>query len=454
MASLPRRFPSLLVQSAVALAASLPVAAQEPDENAAPLPAHELDQGRIWGRVHTADGEQYEGFVVWHGRDGPDGAGWMDFLEGDRIVAPEFYQAWLAATGGAPPVRAIEVKGHRVSWDEEDPDFSLASRAGVRFGRLAEVEALGDGHAALKLRGAGDGLEGPVVRIRRPAWTRGALTVFDRTAGERDVDWADLRRVEFFSPPAGATARARRLHGTVDDRFGRSFTGYVAWDSDEVLGSEVLDGEDEERKDREIRFDDIRRIEQRDDEARVELASGDELVLSGSNDVDWRNRGVRIFDSALGVVEVEWEEFDALRLEPPARSAAYGDSESAWPLAGTVATQDGDTLSGRLRWDAEHEWSWELLHGESRGVKFSIEFGQVARIERAVAGAVVTLADGRAFELEGSGDVDWDSRGVFVLPDGEPAGDPSAWRYLDWDEFREVRFVRGASDERRGGPGS
>lgn len=454
MASLPRRFSFLLVRFAVALAAWLPAAAQEPKGSAAPLPAHELDQGRIWGRVHTADGKQHEGFVVWHGRDGPDGAGWTDFLEGDRIVAPEFYQAWLAATGGAPPVRAIEVKGHRVSWDEEDPEFPLASRAGVRFGRLAEIEALGDGHAALKLRRADDGLEGPVVRILRPAGTRGALTVFDRRAGERDVDWADLRRVEFFSPPVGAAARARRLHGTVDDRFGRSFTGYVAWDSDEVLGSDVLDGTDEGRTDREIPFDGIRRIERRGDEARVELALGDALALSGSNDVDRRNRGVRIFDSALGMVEVEWEQFDALRLEPPARPAAYADFASAWPLAGTVATQDGDTLSGRLRWDAEHEWSWELLHGESRGVKFSIEFDQVARIERAVAGAVVTLADGRAFELEGSGDVDWDSRGVFVLPDGEPAGDPGAWRYLGWDELREARFVRAAPDGPNGGAGS
>lgn len=454
MANPPRRWPSLLFRSAVALAASFPAAAQEPDKGAAPLPAHELDRGRIWGRVHTADGERYEGFVVWRGRDGPDGAGWTDFLEGDRIVAPEFYQAWLAATGGKRPVRAIELKGHRVSWDEDDPEFPLASRAGVRFGRLAEVETLADGHAALKLRGSGGGAGGPVVRIRRPAGTRGALAVFDRGAGERDVAWADLRRVEFFSPPAGAEGRARRLHGTVDDRFGRSFTGYVAWDSDEVLGSEVLDGTDEGREDREIPFDGIRRIERRGNEAWVELASGEAAALSGTNDVDRRNRGVRIFDSALGMVEVEWEEFDALRLEPPATPAAYGDAGSAWRLAGTVATQDGDTLSGRLRWDAEHEWSWELLRGESRGVKFAVEFGNVARIERAVAGAVVTLRDGRSFELEGSGDVDWDSRGIFVLPEGRPAGDPSAWRYLDWDEFREARFVRAAPDGHDGGEGS
>lgn len=444
MASHPRRFAIPLFRSAVALAASLPAAAQEPSGDAAPLSAHELDQGRIWGRVHTADGKQYEGFVVWHGRDAPDAAGWMDFLEGDRVVAPEFHQAWLAATGGEPPVRTIEIKGHRVSWDEEDPEFPLASRMGVRFGRLAEIAALADGHAELKLRGLGGGSGGSVVRIRRPAGSRGALTVFDREAGERDVAWADLGRVEFLSPPAGSTARARRLHGTVDDRFGRSFTGYVAWDSDEVLGSEVLNGTDEQSKDREIPFEGIKRIKQRRNEAWVETASGDTLVLSGTNDVGRRNRGVRVFDQALGMVEVEWEDFDALRLEPPARPVAYGDAGGAWPLAGRVATQSGDTLSGRLRWDAEHEWSWELLQGESRGVKFAIEFGRVARIERAVAGAVVTLADGRAFELEGSGDVDWDSRGVFVLPDGEPAEHPGSWRYVDWDEFREARFVRGA----------
>ena len=446
MAPRPRRSTAFLFVSAAFLALATTVA------GALARSVSEQDEDRIWGRVRTTTDERYEGFVVWAGRGAHDAASWADFFEGDRIVASEVYEAWLAATDGAQPVRTIEVKGRLISWNEEDPEFPLASAAGVRFGRLAEVVAPENGHVQLKLRSP-EGSDGSVVRVRRPSRTRRALTVADPDKGETDVAWGNLQSVEFSAPPPEARAASRRLHGTVEDGFGRSYTGYVAWDSDEILESEVLDGTDEGGKDRDVRFEDVRRIEQRLDGALVELASGRELTLSGTNDVDRRNRGVRVFDPAIGMVEVEWEEFETLRLEPVARPVGYGDFESDWPLAGVVVTQDGDSATGRLRWDAEHEWSWELLRGESNGVKFAIEFGKVARIERAIdgSGSVVTLADGRAFELAGSGDVDWDSRGVFVLPDGKPASDAGAWHYVDWGRFREVRFLRGAQSDDDGG---
>ncbi len=446
-----RGSPTLPLLAAVVLAVSLPAAAQESATGAAARSASAQDEDRIWGQVRTVEGKEYSGFIVWAGRGPHDAANWADFLEADRFVAPAVYDAWLAATGGTRPVRIIEVEGHRVSWNEEDPEFPSTSPAAVRFGRLAEVLVTGDGQVEMTLRSPDGGSERPVFRFRRPLRNRKALTVFDPGAGEEDIRWGDLLRVEFSSPPADARASSRRLHGTVEDRFGRSYTGYVAWDSDEILDSEVLDGTDEQGDDTDLLFGDVRRIEQRRNEARITLASGRELVLSGTNDVDRRNRGVRVFDAALGMVEVEWDEFDVLRLEPPVNPVRYAEFHDSWRLAGTVVTQEGDTIAGRLRWDAEHEWSWELLHGESRGVKFAIEFGAVAKIERELEGAVVTLVGGRVLELAGSGDVDWDNRGIFVAPSAEPGGNPGSWRYVDWNDFREVRFVRDATPGKNGG---
>lgn len=432
-----------------ATAVGLPVQSQAPD--------------RIWGTVLTNSGERHEGFVQWRGRGAQDGVGWTDFFDGRAEAMAEHYEEWLVATGAGRPIRSVEVRGWRVSWYEEDPDFPQGARAPIRFGRLASVAVMEDGSLELAMRpsegeAAWPGLRpgdnaflgslsprGEALGVSRPRGSGVALVVEEPGADRVRVAWSELERVDFASAPAGAQPRSSRLHGTVEDRFGRAFTGYVAWDSDEVLESEVLDGWDDEGEDREIPFAEIRSIERSLGGARVVLKSGEALELSGTNDVDEGNRGVRVFDRSIGMVEVEWDEFGVLRLHPAAdEQAEYGSFPGSRPLFGTVATQDGDSVAGRIRWDGEHEWSWEILHGRSDEVKFSIEFGRIERIDRGEeAGARVTLVDGRALELSGAPDVDGENRGIFVFPgtDGAP------WRYVPWEEFRYTRFRRGTDGE-------
>jgi len=132
-------------------------------------------------------------------------------------------------------------------------------------------------------------------------------------------------------------------------------------------------------------------------------------------------------------------------------------------------------------------------------VKFYIEFGKIARIQRGEEdfGAVVTLRDGRTFELSESNDVTWDNKGIFIwlepefhalgtvpagaivadpllAPDGIPgasavplsdtAAPPSdtlvppsdpdisaserPWRYVSWEDFKEIRFDHRTRAER------
>lgn len=434
---------------------------------------------RIWGRVLTTSGERHEGFLLWNGPESHHGANWADILDGTRAADPEHYDAWLSATGRTHPVRAVELRGYRVSWNEDDPDYPDQAATGIRFGRLSAVNVPEGGGVELVLRSAHGEASGsppnpsalpPPVMLVRPRARSLALEVDEPGAGRTRVEWRDLRRVEFARPPAGARPRSARLHGTVEDRSGRSFTGYVAWDSDEVLESDVLDGWDEDDEDREIPFDDIRSIARALSGARVALKSGETLHLTGTNDVNRDNRGVRIFDPALGMVKMEWEDFGILHFHPPADVRGYESFEGGGEpadssaegadapgrtvagvrrLAGVVTTRHGERLEGRLRWDAEHEWSWELLRGESDGATFAVEFGSVARIGRREDDAVaVSLVDGRVFELPAGGDSEDENRGVFVLPDavaGAGASSEAAdWRYVAWEDFAEVRFDRGA----------
>tara|TARA_B100000378_G_scaffold202410_1_gene165665 strand:- start:553 stop:1461 length:909 start_codon:yes stop_codon:yes gene_type:complete len=267
---------------------------------------------------------------------------------------------------------------------------------------------------------------------------------------EVDLDWDDLERIEFSAVPSGVRARAHRLYGTLEDVQGNRFTGYVSWDLDEIMESDVLDGEEREGgRNREIRFGEITSIERieitrRGGLARVVLVDGDELDLTGDRDVDRRNRGIQISDPGLGFVEVEWEEFRILRFHEADEVVGYDAFDGGHPLVGTVVTQSGEEIDGLIRWDADEESSWESLNGRADDVIFAIEFGMVSRITRGeVFGATVTMLDGRTFELDDSNDVNWDNKGILITPEVPNSGgasDGSVWRLVTWDQFKEVRF--------------
>jgi hypothetical protein len=260
---------------------------------------------------------------------------------------------------------------------------------------------------------------------------------------EVDLDWEDLDRIEFSVVPSGVRARAQRLYGTVEDVQGNRYTGYVSWDLDEILESDVLDGEEMEGgRNREIRFGEIASIARIRGGARVVLMDGEELDLTGNRDVRRGNRGIQISDPGLGMVEVEWSEFRILRFHEADAVVGYDAFDGGHPLVGTVVTQSGEEIEGVIRWDADEADSWELLNGREDDVDFTIEFSHVSRIVRGeVFGATVTLLDGRSFELDDSNDVDWDNKGILIAPATSSGGpDEPRWRVVPWDQFKEVRF--------------
>ncbi|MEZ4416895.1 MAG: hypothetical protein R3E10_14185 [Gemmatimonadota bacterium] len=405
-------------------------------------PLYAQDAHRIWGRVHTKDGEVHEGFIRWDRNE----ASWVDQLDGTKGVPQEHYDTWLALHGDTDrPTRTIQLRGYRVSWDEEDPDFPLNVTSGLRFGQIAEIVAADEDSVDVVLRsGARIGLSGGSTDFG-PSMRE---LLVESSGRSTELEWEQIERVEFSAAPAGERPPASRLYGTVEDDRGRSFTGFISWDLDEVMTTDILDGRDEGGDDRDIPMGDIRSIEGHRRSSTVTLASGRTLELSGSNDVGRGHRGVQISDPGLGMVEVEWDEFARIEFSAAPAEPGYDAFDGGHRLVGTVTTQAGEEVSGLIRWDMDEESSWELLNGVSEKVSFDIEFGQIARIERGeVFGARVTLLDGRTFELDDSNDVDWDNKGILVTAEdaeGGEAGAP-AQRYVSWEEFKEVRFQQHGS---------
>ena len=436
----PLALAALLLSLAGITLPAIPVQAQAPE--------------RIWGQVVTQDGETHTGFVRFRGV-----ASWEDFFIAGKNIPEEHYQDWLDATrDGKPHLRIVEFKGHRITWEEKHPDFVESPDAGIRLGHLASLipDTVGDVEVLTR---AGTRLE-----LTEPRWRwRDIVVEADDRSDLVHLHGRDVTRIEFSAAPAGDRPRSRRLHGTVQDRSGRSFTGFVDpralnRGGNVLLESDMLDDfENEDTKS--IRLDRIRSLERTSTGVAATLVSGEVLSLFDDASGPFHPRPFRISDPALGSISVEWRAFHSIRFHEPAQPAGYDAFDGGRLLHGTIVTRDGEELAGRIRWNAHEEWSWESLNGTSEDVDFAIEFANIRRIEwtgEEADGVRVTVLDGRTFELTGSSDVGHDNKGIFVFPprggeaEAADAGEGPPWRYVAWDDFREARFLHGAAE--RPGP--
>jgi hypothetical protein len=347
---------------------------------------------RLYGTVHTRDGEAYTGYIRWDRNEGS----WTDLLDATKP----------RPRGGA-------------------------NLAGIRFGHIDRIDVLGRNAARFMLRSGED------VELTGNATDLGTglrAMVVSTAAGDRvTMGWNSLEAIDFTPAPAGLTPPDGRMFGTLRTRSGLEFTGYVTWDVDEIYSSDILDGDlDGDRQ--KVPFGAIESISRESSRAaRVVLHSGEQMVLDGTNDVDRSNSGISVSDPALGQVEVVWDDFESMRFHGTDAEATYSDFDGGRRLRGTVVTENGRELSGAIRWDNDEAYSWEMLNGDADGVEFDIEFGQIARITRTDEGARVTLRDGRTFELGNSNDVDDGNRGIVV-------GEGDGVVKIAWDNFRELRL--------------
>lgn len=391
---------------------------------------------RLYGRVLTAEGERLEGWLRWdrnetHAADMLDGQKeipWAYEAEAERLDEELRRRRRLE--------RSINLPGLRITWDEDDGDLRTTSAA-IRFGHLRSLEVVEERRVRLTLT-SGDEVELVSGSTDIGPRHRG-LVVEAREGDEVELRWRDLRRVDFLRAPAGMPApRADRLHGTVRTREGVELTGWIAWDTDEALTTDVLDGREGGRR-VEIELGTVAAIAREGrGGARVTLRSGEERVLRGTNDVNASNGGIEVSDAGLGRAVVSWEDFVSVRFHPPeggggAPSSGHAAFPQPRPLSGSVEARTGEMVSGRIRWDNDESSTWEVLDGRAGDVDYDVELGLVRSIERVDASSArVELRDGRTLHLEGTNDVGEENGGIFVQPEG---GETVLVR---WEDFVRV----------------
>lgn len=387
------------------------------------------ESGQLYGKIYTKDKEAFEGFIRWDKNEGS----WHDILDGTKELDRERGKRYYRDRDRRS--KSVSIFGLTI-YDENEGHFFMTDEAesGMMMGHIKTLIPDGDNEVILVLKSGEEVfLTGGSTDIGDDARE---ILINDINEGELELYWSDIDKVEFMQAPGGREGFGKRLYGTVMTRRGDEYTGFVSWDVDEIFNGDILDGRESSRK-RKIEFGKIEKIERRSSSsAIVTLAGGTEMRLSESNDIDSGNRGVCIYDKNLGRIIVDWDEFDAIVFSAPPAEPGYGDFDGGKLLHGTVTTEGGDTYTGRIKWDDDEEYTWELLDGKYNDVDFDIEFGKIASIERKTRGSsVVTLKDGREFRLRDSNDVDDENKGIFIFEDNDKDG-----VMVDWYDFEKIVF--------------
>ncbi len=377
----------------------------------------DADSGFLYGRITDTDGARFEGRLRW-GRD--QEAFWSDYFNGTKSRNP--WEGHIPRAPSAFEIFGVEIGGR------EGPDLGRLFMA--RFGELARIEA--------RVRTVLVTLKsGTVVELDR--FSAGdiddGVRVWD-TGGVVDLDARRIRTIDFI-PTAPLAAAPGRLHGTVRTRFG-DFTGFIQWDAGDSVSTDTLDGRAGDR-DLHQRYDTIRSIARDSrDRARVTLADGREVVLSGA-EVGDHNRGISVDDARYGRVQISWDVFERADFTSAGSGPAYADFPRGRALAGRVTTRDGRRLAGRLVYDVDESETTETLDAALPGVDFNIPFSLIASI---VPGgregrATVTLHDGEELQLERTGDLGERNAGVLIFTEGRERPE-----YVRWADVERIDFDR------------
>lgn len=385
------------------------------------------DEGFIYGKVTTEDGDVYEGPLRW----GKEEVYWTDMFNAskrenknlDYLSNRELDRLEDRYDDNDNLISRFV----NISWDDDDNRF--VHEFSTEFGNLAALRIRHGNRVEVKLKN-GDNIE---VDGSGYNDIGAKITVLDRELGKIRLSWSNLEEIEFLPTPSRLDDKfGEPLYGTVFCDLGE-FTGFVQWDHDERVGADILDGE-EDGDDYEIAFNKIESIE-RDgySSSLVKLKSGRTLDLRGTNDVDDDNKGIIVTVKGLGRVDIEWDDFDRVEFrDAPDSGPAYSSFSSPEKIKGTVEVDNGDRHSGEIIYDLDEEYTFELLNGENDDVKFIIPFSNIREIEpRGSDEAAVTLKSGDTIILEDGQDVSEKNLGLLIKTGSDRM-------YVPWDRINKI----------------
>ncbi len=382
------------------------------------------DQAFIYGKVTTIDGESYTGQIRW-GAKGE--AYWADHFNGTKEDNEAYrYLSRDDRDRLRDRDRDWRWSGVRINWNSRSWDVTHEFR--VPFGAISKLEINRRSEVELTLR------NGDQVYVQDGSNDFGTdVIIMDEELGKMSFRWSRIDNVEFMETPKNLREKlGDALYGTVT-AYGTTYTGYIQWDHDERLSTDILDGESRDGN-LDIEMGNIKSIERDRSGSMVVTKSGRELYLRGTNDVNNGNRGI-IVNTDFGRVDIPWREFKKVDFsDAPSSGNGYSDYASPKKISGTITTTKGETFSGTLIYDLDEEFDFEMVQGEDDDIEHFVLLKHISKIvPRNYDNSMITLKNGKEIMLGDSRDVSEDNDGVIVLTGN---GDNS--EYIFWEDIKEI----------------
>jgi len=192
----------------------------------------------------------------------------------------------------------------RLDGDDED------GRMSIPLGTVATIERRNASSSRVVLK---DGREFVLDGTNDVDSGNRGILVEDPRFGRVKVSWDQFERVDFQDPPGSGRSfdefdKPTRLHGTVKDRAGKAYTGFIIYDLDESESWEQLNG-GHHGISYLIPFGRVHSIERRGTSSVIVRLDGDEeLRLDEGQDVSKGNAGVVVELDGGGETYVPWKE--------------------------------------------------------------------------------------------------------------------------------------------------
>jgi hypothetical protein len=392
------------------------------------------DEGFIYGKIFTEDGKNYEGPIRW----GKEEIYWTDIFNAskernenlrflsdrEQDLLDEKNSEWFTVDNRW--TSWVSTK----NWTREN---DYVHQFACQFGDIKAIVPMGRKYVELELR------NGKKIELSGEGYNDVGLDlrITDADLGQVDVDWSRIEKIEFSETPSKLDTKfGQPLYGTVE-AFGDKFTGYIQWDKDERVTTDKLDGDSDDGN-LSIEFSKIRSIERKGHQSQVTLKSGRSLYMDGSNDVSSGNRGIIVMNKEFPAVIIPWSEFDKVTFDDknPGPIASFKDFGSQKELNGKVTTRDGKSFSGKLIYDLDESFDYELLQGKQGEFEFATPFRSVKRISLTSSHrATVELLSGKKIVLDDAQDVAENNQGVLIF-----SKDDANPKYVPWDNVAEIEF--------------
>ena len=381
----------------------------------------------LYATISLKNGKSYSGQVRWSYRD----AAWDDLLEAykDEPQIQEQIDIQGYEKNQKQSSEVFELSFMNL-WEDKESKSRFVFKC--QFGHIDRIICTSDEKSAtVVLKNKRQ------IDLRRRTRDIGSdIVMYHAQLGKLEFDWGGIREINFSSAPArlenqlGAKiyGKALTVHGEIE--------GYITWDFDEeAFGADIIDG-DHQDVEYQLRFDQITSIQPERNGAIVILKNGQELFMRNSSDVNKENDGIFIKTKNHGMVNVGWSNLIHISFtEPQFDAKTYSDFREPKSLKGTVLTQDGQKISGRLVYDLDESWDIEILDGRTKGTKYYLPFYLLKSISpQNFNYSLVELRDGTKLLLGDEGDVNQNNNGILVLISS------SRTRYIPWEDVKTVTF--------------